>query len=256
MPSSPIRPRTRVLLFISICAASLGLALLLGHRHSNAAGQPSPGARLFVPESATSPDIAERYGKLPLSFETNEGQTDPQVKFLSRGPGYTLFLTPDGVVLSLRQPPPARLDRSGAPAHSKGDSSATTQASLLRLKMIGAQSRTSVEGQDELPGKVNYLIGNNPDAWHVNVPTYRRVTYHEIYSGVDMVYYGNQGELEYDFVIAPRTDLRVVKFVLEGAQHLSTDLRGDLIMTVADHELKLRKPVIYQITDQGELEQR
>jgi hypothetical protein len=203
---------------------------------------------LSVPGTSTSAAIADSYGKLPLRFEANEGQTDPQVKFLSRGPGYDLFLTATTAVLTLRKsqsPPP---DNLGAPAPAKDSPS----VSVLRLKMIGANPEARVAGQDELPGKVNYLIGNNPEKWHANIPIYGKVYYKEIYPGVDMVYYGNQRQLEYDFVIAPHADPRSVKFNLEGAQKLRIDGTGDLVITVDRSEVRLRKPMIYQITDQGE----
>jgi hypothetical protein len=234
--------------------AALALPLVFSTRLVDAALAEPPASKsnLSVPDPATSTAIADRYGELPLRFEANEGQTDQRVKFLSRGQGYDLFLTATGAVLTLRKPQ-SPLGNFGAPALAKDVSiTSVRETSVLRLKMIGANPGAPVDGQDKLPGIVNYLIGDDSKKWHANIPTYSRVHYQEIYPGVDMVYYGNQRQLEYDFVIAPGADLRAVKFRLEGAQHLSIDETGDLVITVDHSEVKLRKPVIYQITDQGE----
>src|SRR4029077_16823470 len=133
---------------------------------------------LSVPEESESTAIANRYGKLPLSFEANEGQSDKRVKFISRGPGYDLFLTAAEAVLTLRRPESPPPDKFVAPLLAK-DVSTTSETSVLRLKMIGANPGARVEGQYELPGKVNYLIGDDPEKWHANIPTYSRVHYKE-----------------------------------------------------------------------------
>ena len=129
----------------------------------------------------------EAYGKLPLSFEVNQGQTDGHVKFLSRGSGYSLFLTSTEAVLSLHRSGPG--DTAG-----RGDNG----PDVLRMNLVGANQHARIEGLDQLPGKSNYFIGKNPRNWRTNISTYGRVYYHEIYKGVDLVYYGNQRQLEYD----------------------------------------------------------
>src|ERR1035437_3053552 len=140
--------------------------------------------------------IVEGYGRLPLAFEANQGQTDPQVKFVSRGAGYNLFLTNTEAVLTLhkvsRQEPNSPTAKA-VPAQEK--------SAVLHMKLVGANFKTEVFGQDELPGKSNYFIGNDPKKWHSNVRQYARVRYANVYPGVDLVYYGNQRELEYDFVL-------------------------------------------------------
>jgi hypothetical protein len=231
---------------------AIALPIIFSSRlvHSAPAGPTAIESNLSVPEESDSTAIADRYGKLPLSFEANEGQTDQRVKFISRGPGYDLFLTAAEAVLTLRRPQSPPPDKFVAPVLAK-DIPTTSETSVLRLKMMGANPGARVEGKDELPGKVNYLIGDDSGKWHANIPTYRRVHYKEIFPGVDMVYYGNQRQLEYDFVIASGADLRALKFSVEGGQHLSIDVKGDLVITVDHSEVKLRKPVIYQVTDQG-----
>ena len=141
--------------------------------HSAPAGPADLQSKLSVPEASKTAAIVDGYGKLPLRFEANEGQTDPQVKFLSRGPGYDLFLTATEAVLTLRKSQSPPLSKSDAPAITKDNLSAPArEASGLRLKMIGANPGARVEGQNELPGKVNYLIGNDPEKWLANVPIY------------------------------------------------------------------------------------
>ena len=124
----------------------------------------------------------ENYGKLPLSFEPNLGQSAEQVKFLSRGQGYTLFLTPNEAVFSLR--------------HSE----TKANSSVLRMKLVGADANAELNGQQALKGKVNYLIGNDRNKWRTGVPTFRQVHYDDVWPGIDMVWYGTQTELEYDFL--------------------------------------------------------
>ena len=217
---------------------------------STHAESPAVASNLLLAGDSESTRIANRYGELPLRFEPNEGQTDERVKFLSRGPGYDLFLTATGAVISLRKPNAQTDNPNAAPKDSA--SASDWQISVLRLNLIGANAQAQVEAQEELPGKINYLIGNDPAKWHSNISTYGKVLYKQIYPGVDMVYYGNQRQLEYDFVVAPHADPRAVKFNVEGAQKLRVDGKGDLVMTVNGSEVRLRKPVIYQTSDGGQ----
>lgn len=133
------------------------------------------------------------FGKVPLSFEPNQGQTDAKVQFLSRGQGYALFLTPGEAVLELQKPGGKKVDVAKAlPAPS-----------VLRMTLVGADAKAAVSGEQPLPGTSNYFIGNDSSKWKSAVPTYQRVAYSAVYPGVDLVYYGNQRQLEYDFVVAP-----------------------------------------------------
>ena len=197
-------------------------------------------------DPAVRAKIAGRFGSLPLSFEPNQGQIDQPVKFLSRGPGYDLFLTGDEAVLSLRKPRAIEKDQ-----RRKAPDAEVREGSVLRLKMIGANARAEVEGQDELPGKINYLTGNDPEKWQRNIPTYRKVYYKDVYPGIDLVYYGNQRQLEYDFVIAPGANPKVIKFRVEGAERLRVDQSGSLLLVLNDGEVQLNKPFIYQLAENG-----
>ena len=174
-----------------------------------------------------------------MSFEANQGQFDPQADFIARGSGYTVFLTPRDAVLMLQGPATA-MDR-----HGQGQTSTVA----LRLGLVGANPQPRVSASESLPGSVNYFLGNDPARWRTNIPTYAKVRYHEIYSGIDLVYYGNQRQLEYDFVVRPGADPTRIAFAVEGAQRIEVDPEGDLVLHLAGGAIRHRKPVIYQEGD-------
>jgi len=188
--------------------------------------------------SVTSPEILEAYGKLPLSFEANQGQTESQVEFLSRGPGYTIFVTPIELVLSFRQA-----------AVQPGEQPANHQQTVLRMQLIGATPPQPPAGMEELPGKVNYFIGADPKQWHTNIPTYTKVKQEDVYPGVAVVYYGNQRQLEFDFIVAPGANPNTIRINVEGAERLEVDAQGDLILYLGSGKIRLKKPLIYQVVN-------
>ncbi len=191
--------------------------------------------------AADQTKLAQSYGKLPLSFEANQGQSNAPVKFLARGPGYVLFLTPTEAVLSLKKPTAQRKAARKTPAPSESGG-----GTVLRMRLVGANPTPRVIGQEELPGKVNYLLGKDPSKWRTGVPTYAKVKYEAVYPGVDLLYYGNQRQLEYDLVLAPGADPQVVTLSFEGADRLEIDPRGELVLHTADGDLRMHKPLIYQ----------
>src|SRR2546422_1171210 len=235
------------------------------------------GPKLTKPASSAEPTqarLAESCGKLPLSFEANKGQTDPRVNFLSRGSGYTLFLTGDEAVLSLRsQKSGVRSQKSGGrPSSLVRRHSQRTRGSVqgtkdkgpgtndvLRMKLVGANQAAEVTALEELPGKSNYFIGNDPKKWRTDVPTYGKVKYQGVYPGIDLVYYGNQRQLEYDFVVAPGADPKAITLAIENRnskietrqskienRKSKIDSSGDLVVEAEDGEIRLHKPVVYQ----------
>src|SRR6058998_3123603 len=109
------------------------------------------------------------------------------------------------------------------------------------MKLVGANRAASATALEELPGKSNYFIGNDPKKWRTNVANYARVEYKETYPGVDLVYYGNQRQLEHDFVVAPGADPAAIVLSFEGAEKVSVDARGDLVLRTAGGELRLQK---------------
>lgn len=201
-----------------------------------------PGASPYRPGTR----INELYGKLPLSFEANTGQTDPQVDFISHGRGHALFLTSREAVLALR---------AGDATGSGGGSSTGMQTTaVLRIQVVGADPKSTALGQDELPGKVNYFIGHDPRRWRTNIPTYGKVTYADVYPGIDLVYYGNQRHLEYDFVVAPGANPDRILLAFDGASKLELDTQGDLMLHTTAGTIRQRKPVIYQEVEGGRVE--
>src|SRR6266852_6135837 len=187
---------------------------------------------------------AASYGKLPLRFEANQGQADLRVKFLSRGSGYTLFLTSTEAVLALQKPSLTIAAIQRYVGNTPGNR--RTSSAVLRMKIGGANRIARIEGLESLPGKSSYFIGDDPAKWRTNVPTYAKVRYEGVYPGVDLVYYGNQGRLEYDFVIAPGTNPRTIRLVIVGAERLEASARGDLVLNTGSGEVRLQKPVVYQ----------
>ena len=223
---------------------SLGIGVILSGGHGIS---PRPLIRGLVqysgiPAPASKPLLNEAYGKLPLAFEANTGQADPEVRFLSRGNGYTLFLTATEAVLSLSRTAVSKVaGRENNEVASKG--------TVLRVKLVRANPEPTVVGINELPGKSNYFIGNDPTKWRTNVPNYARVEYRDVYSGVNLVYYGNQRQVEYDFVVAPGADPARIRFSVEGADKVEVDSQGDLVLQVKGGEIRFHKPVVCQETD-------
>ena len=217
--------------------------------------QPTPGIRnteLATLSAAALPSATTRaneYGKLPLSFVSNQGQTDRSVNFLARGKGYSLFLTSTAATFVMRNQSSAKVD-DRAPGVTTSNSSA-----VLRMKIVGGNANAEVKGTDELAGKVNYFVGNDPTKWRTNVPTFSRVQYSDVYDGVDLVYYGNQRQLEYDFVVAPGKDARAIALEFSGAKHVDVEAAtGDLLVQVGEKTIRQPKPFVYQDTDGGRRE--
>jgi hypothetical protein len=195
--------------------------------------------------------ILDSYGKLPLSFEANQGQTDGRVMFLSRTSGYTLFLTGDEAVLAVNsRKTNADKAKVGSAALTPQSSTAEPKAGgVLRMKLRNSNPAAKVTGANELPGKSNYFIGNDPKKWRSNVPEYAQVKYEGVYPGIDLVYYGNQQQLEYDFIVKPGANPHRIQFDVGGAKSISQEKDGDLVLKMGEGELRWHKPVVYQKKD-------
>lgn len=229
----------------SVMTGALILSLLLGSIVTPTLGgsRPSPNAQVSypAPDQKSSADESSihakqksramrNYQKAPMSFEPNRGQVNPSVKYLARGDGYQLHLTSTEAVLFLK----------GGKDQSDDD--------VVSMKLLGGSSDAEVSGDELLPGKVNYLLGNDRRAWRANLPTYGKVKYHNVYSGVDLVYYGTQRDLEYDFYVAPGADPRVISLGFEGVEHAQIDSdSGELIIELANGKtIRQHKPLLYQ----------
>ena len=167
--------------------------------------------------------VLRKYGELPLAFEP---AANSEAKYLARGNGYALFLANDEAVLELRGP--------------------SKSASVVRMELAGANKASAFIPVEVLPGRSNYFIGNDPAKWRTGVPQYRKVLESNVYPGVDLVYYGTAGKLEYDFDVAPGADPSAIQLAFRGASDPRIDERGELIVHAAGGEVRLRRPIAYQ----------
>nr|MDQ2732483.1 SBBP repeat-containing protein [Armatimonadota bacterium] len=223
-----------------------------------AAMMPPPPSFTFQPtahgtsSAASTPathNLQASYGKLPLQFEINRGQTAKQVHFLSRGSGYSLFLTPTDAVLSLQTPPSHThtLTHLRTPLHPSILPS--PHPAVLRLHLLNANPHPQIAGADALPGKVNYFIGNDPKKWRTDIATYGKVHYQNVYPGIDLIYYGNQQQLEYDFIVSPGADPSTIRFNVQGAQRVSLNSIGELVLHTPGGDVVQHAPNIYQMVN-------
>jgi hypothetical protein len=177
----------------------------------------------------------------PLIFEANQGQTDPQVKFICHGTGYKAFLTAGAMVLSLRATEAGQAQPTVLTPRAQ-----TTKRTTLQLQLVGAASNPTIVGEDPLPGRVNYFIGRNPSKWRTNILTYSRVRYKNVYPGIDLVYYGNHRQLEYDFEVSVGADLSNIQLQITGADRSEVDANGNLVLDTAIGQLHFQSPGVYQ----------
>ena len=200
--------------------------------------------------------VAQAYWKLPLSFEVNRGQTDARVKFVSRGRGYRLFLTSTEAVLALRKHAAEELRDSAERAQPVAEiapalagrprKNVSPLSDVLRMHFLGANPAAEILGVNELPGRSNYFLGNDPEKWQRNVPAYAKVEYRNIYPGIDLVFYGDQHRLEYDFIIAPGANSKNITIGFENANEFELNGRGHIVLHTSDGEVRLQKPQVYQ----------
>jgi Beta-propeller repeat len=204
--------------------------------------------------------VAATYDRVSLAFEPNVGQVrgadSERVKFVARQPGCTVFLMATGTTIQLRRrergPEPDTLPHARGTSrsvNSKPDGLATVQ-----IQLIGADSRSAMFGTDLLPGKTNYLLGKDAAQWRQNVPTYGKVAVRNVYPGIDEVFYGRKGRLEFDFIVHPGADPGAVKLAPQALQRGSQSPRprvgisadGDLVIKTAGGDLRLARPLAYQ----------
>ena len=191
-----------------------------------------------IDHEVTQQQVFETYGKIPMSFEVNQGQTDEEVRFLSRGNGYTLFLTSNDIVLTLVNP------QSGTSQDKV--SSNTSEVSIIHMKLVGASYATEPKGLEKIDTKSNYFVGNDPQKWLTDIPSYAKIKYEDVYSGIDLVFYGNQQQLEYDFIVNPGADPNLIRFSFEGAEDFNIDSECNLVLELDGGKIIQKAPVIFQ----------
>ncbi len=194
----------------------------------SAPGHSSPGK-----PAARSPRAVEDFARLPLRFEANQGQTDGRVKFLSQGEGFSLFLTDTEAVLSLRKP----------------DGKDRAKTDVIRMRVGEGNSEVQPQGQALQPGLANYMLGEDPGRWQLGVPGFGRVRYAGVYPGVDLVYYGNQRRLEYDFEVAAGANPGLIRLHFEGAERIALDADKNLQIFGENGGVTFHKPEVYQVID-------
>jgi hypothetical protein len=184
-----------------------------------------PATSFAAPVTAISP------GGLPIVFEPNRAQAAPEVRFLARGHRFELLLTDSAAILR----------------HSRGINAPTD----LAIEWLGANRRATFEGASETGGISNYLFSSGPTRCIRSVPHYQRVRYDSLYPGIDLVFYGNNGKLEFDFVLSPGADLSTIRLAARGAETIRIDHAGDLVLSTARGEFRLAKPLLYQPAPEG-----
>ena len=223
---------------------------------------PKSASHPVVPlKSELRQKVVETYLHLPLIFEANQGQTDSRVKFISRGDGYSLFLTDHNAVLELSQIRRMQSKRPASRNHPARKNAA--RIDVLRFDLTGSNPAAQATGFDELPGKSNYFIGQSPARWHTGIPQYSKVEYKAIYPGVNLVYYGSQGHLEYDFDVSPGANPAKINLSIDGLagaarkwresarSGLRVDSEGNLVIATPAGMMRFAKPVAYQVSRQG-----
>jgi hypothetical protein len=177
--------------------------------------------------------VLANYFQAPISFEPNQGQTEDRVKFMARGAGYNLFLMQSSVVFFLRH-------------DEESNDLVPKESGNLAMKVVGASMTQKITGESELQGKSSYFLGSDPKMWHTNIPSFEKVRYENIYPGIDLVYHGIGGQLEYDFVVHPGAQPKAIRLEFTGAKHVRLNPRGELEVDGRSGKLCFHKPVGYQ----------
>jgi hypothetical protein len=172
-------------------------------------------------------------GDFPLCFEANRGQAHPEVRFVSHGSHLNLLLTNTG---ALFLPVGSVACEPGKPH----------RPDTVRMELASGNPSPRISGFDPLPNKSSYFVGSDSARWVTGIPNYAGVHYSDVYPGVDLLYYGNGQQLEYDFILSPGSDPRVIKLSFHGAEKMSLDGDGSLVLKTASGEIRHHKPSVYQ----------
>ena len=237
------RPNGARVLLVAACLLTAALTLL--SQTPLPSGRAEAGRARGAEPDGAAVRLSEGYGELPLRFEANRGQAGRAAKFLARGSGYTLFLAEAGAVLRLRG-----AEEAGGEGKGAGDErGAARREATLRLRLEGANRSPKISGVGELAGRSNYLVGRDASRWRTGVTAFEKVRYESVYAGIDAVYYGRQGRLEYDFLVAPGANPARIRLAFDGARATRIDEGGDLVITTDVGDVRQQRPVAYQERD-------
>ena len=229
-----------VLLFAFAGARAAPLQLL-------SIGSTAPSAAQAIRTDKTfRSQLSASFGRLPLTFEPVDIEGG---SFLCRGPGSRVLLSPVEAVLTFDSAPTAPRRASAVDVFNSRSSGEAPTGSPLQIRLLGANSKARAVPEEEMPTKVNYFIGNNPARWRTQVSTYGKVRYQGVYPGIDLVYYGNQQELEYDFVIAPGANPETIIWCFEGAERIQIEESGALLVHTIGGKVRQRRPIAYQLVN-------
>ena len=226
-------------------AALLTLALVLATIADGGAGQSIPPPTISPASEDQRASLLQVYGKLPFSFIENQGQMDSRARFYAQASGGTLFFTDEGIVFTLH---PGSKKREPLPqGELTGRKAESGPRTVVQWKMAGLSPGAKLLPLHPQEGKVHYFLGNDPQNWHTNLPTYQALLYQEAYPGIDLKFYGTGPQLEYDILVQPGADPSLVKFQYEGIQGLQVSPEGDLVILLSEGQQVLqKKPVVYQ----------
>jgi hypothetical protein len=254
--SKPSASRGWVCAFCTVPVLAIVALALLASSPASRHTAPLAAAGTHAPQPvtpATRGRVQANFAALPLAFEQNKGQTDTQVEYMARGNGYTLFLTANDAVFSLRSASSAsrmstihrgtQLRAKNLPKQSNTQKDSTA---VVRMQLAGGNALAKASPSGQLPGKSNYFIGNDPSKWQKDVAHYARVSYQDVYPGVNLAFHGAQRQVEFDFVVAAGANPAPIGFHFTGAQSLKTDDSGNLVVSSAAGDVLLHKPVAYQ----------
>lgn len=220
------------------CTAVVLLGMWLMASHSDNVSADSNAATPRATRAAGVP----RNVRVPVSFEKNVGQVAGDASFVARTAHYTLRLGTAEAVMAVV---PARTGVAARHARRQPRHAAPA-ASVVRMEFAGGRANAIVSGEQPLPGRANYFIGDDRSKWRTNVPLFGSVRYASLYPGIDVVFYGSEGEIEYDFVLSPDADPRAIRLQFSGASAVRIDAKGDLVLHTAAGPLRQRHPVLYQ----------
>jgi len=197
--------------------------------------------------------IIYNYGNLPLYFIKNDGQIDNKVKFYEKAAGHSMFFTEDGIYITMTKYAGEEKSAKMALKRFRDELKAkNAKSEVIKLRPLNARKGVEIVAEEEQSGRVNYFIGNDPKKWKTDIPTYRKVRYKGLYEGVDIVFYGNNNQLEYDIIARPGADISKIAFEYEGIKDLQISEEGDLVALLPSGEKIIqKKPVVYQTGEDG-----